>query len=47
MILNINPDSTLDNYEFELCQNLNGTLIKMGPGSNTFINIFDILFSLI
>lgn len=26
----------------ELCQNLNGTLIKMGPGSNTFINIFDI-----
>ena len=26
----------------ELCKNLNGTLIKMGPGSNTFINIFDI-----
>ena len=26
----------------ELCKNLNGTLIKIGPGSDTFINIFDI-----
>ena len=23
-------------------KNLNGTLIKIGPASNTFINIFDI-----
>ena len=26
----------------KLCENLNGTLIKIGPSSNTFINIFDI-----
>ena len=25
-----------------LCENLNGTLFKIGPGSNTYINIFDI-----
>ena len=25
-----------------LCKNLNGSLLKIGPGSNTFINIFDI-----
>lgn len=25
-----------------LCENLNGTLLKIGPGSNTYINIFDI-----
>ena len=25
-----------------LCKNLNGTLLKIGPGSNTYINIFDI-----
>ena len=25
-----------------LCQELNGTLLKIGPGSNTYINIFDI-----
>lgn len=25
-----------------LCDNLNGTLLKIGPGSNTFINILDI-----
>ena len=26
----------------KLCENLNGTLLKIGPSSNTFINIFDI-----
>ena len=26
----------------KLCENLDGTLIKIGPSSNTFINIFDI-----
>ena len=26
----------------KLCQNLDGTLLKIGPSSNTFINIFDI-----
>ena len=26
----------------KLCSNLNGTLIKIGPSSNTYINIFDI-----
>mgnify|MGYP004494461731 FL=1 len=26
----------------KLCKNLNGTLLKIGPGSNTYINIFDI-----
>ena len=25
-----------------LCENLNGTLLKIGPGSNTYINVFDI-----
>ena len=25
-----------------LCKNLNGSLLKIGPGSNTYINIFDI-----
>ena len=25
-----------------LCKNLNGTLLKIGPGSDTFINVFDI-----
>ena len=34
----IDPEREYDN----LCQNLNGTLLKIGPGSNTFINIFDI-----
>ena len=26
----------------KLCKNLNGTLLKIGPSSNTYINIFDI-----
>ena len=26
----------------KLCKNLNGTLLKIGPGSNTYINVFDI-----
>ena len=26
----------------KLCENLNGTLLKIGPSSNTYINIFDI-----
>ncbi len=25
-----------------ICENLGGTLIKIGPASNTYINIFDI-----
>ena len=25
-----------------LCENLNGTLLKIGPGSDTYINVFDI-----
>ena len=25
-----------------ICENLNGTLLKIGPTSNTYINIFDI-----
>ena len=28
-------------YNF-LCKNLNGTLLKIGPGSDTYINVFDI-----
>ena len=28
--------------EYNLCENLNGTLLKIGPGSNTYINVFDI-----
>ena len=34
----IDPEREYDN----LCENLNGTLLKIGPGSNTYINIFDI-----
>ena len=26
----------------KLCKNLNGTLLKIGPGSSTYINVFDI-----
>ena len=34
----IDPEREYNN----LCDNLNGTLLKIGPGSNTYINIFDI-----
>ena len=34
----IDPEREYNN----LCKNLNGTLLKIGPGSNTYINIFDI-----
>ena len=34
----IDPDREYSN----LCKNLNGTLLKIGPSSNTYINIFDI-----
>ena len=34
----IDPDREYTN----LCNNLNGTLLKIGPASNTYINIFDI-----
>ncbi len=45
MILNINPDSTLDNYEFELCQNLNQILNEIKGDTNKFwsIGVFEIL----
>jgi len=34
----IDPEREYNN----LCENLNGTLLKIGPNSNTYINIFDI-----
>ena len=34
----IDPEREYNN----LCQNLGGTLLKIGPGSNTYINVFDI-----
>ena len=34
----IDPEREYNN----LCENLNGTLLKIGAGSNTYINIFDI-----
>ena len=34
----IDPEREYNN----LCENLNGTLLKIGPGSDTYINIFDI-----
>lgn len=34
----IDPDREYD----KLCESLNGTIIKLGPSSNTYINIFDI-----
>ena len=34
----IDPEREYDN----LCKNLEGTLLKIGPGSETYINIFDI-----
>ena len=34
----IDPEREYNN----LCENLNGTLLKIGSGSNTYINIFDI-----
>ncbi len=34
----IDPDREYGN----LCSNLEGTLLKIGPGSNTYINVFDI-----
>lgn len=34
----IDPDREYD----KLCKSLNGTIIKIGPSSNTYINIFDI-----
>jgi len=34
----IDPEREYQN----LCKELNGTLLKIGPGSNTYINIFDI-----
>ena len=34
----IDPEREYNN----LCNNLNGTLLKIGPGSSTYINIFDI-----
>ena len=34
----IDPEREYNN----LCMNLNGTLLKIGPGSNTYINVFDI-----
>ena len=34
----IDPEREYNN----LCKNLNGTLLKIGPGSDTYINIFDI-----
>ena len=34
----IDPEREYQN----LCENLNGTLIRIGPNSNTYINIFDI-----
>ena len=34
----IDPEREYDN----LCKNLDGTLLKIGPGSETYINIFDI-----
>ena len=34
----IDPEREYNN----LCSNLNGTLLKIGPGSNTYINVFDI-----
>lgn len=34
----IDPEREYNN----LCKKLNGTLLKIGPGSNTYINIFDI-----
>lgn len=34
----IDPEREYNN----LCENLNGTLLKIGPGSNTYINVFDI-----
>ncbi|MBO5004920.1 MAG: ATP-binding protein [Clostridia bacterium] len=34
----IDPDREYD----KLCKELNGTIIKLGPSSNTYINIFDI-----
>ena len=34
----IDPEREYNN----LCKNLNGTLLKIGPGSNTYINVFDI-----
>ena len=34
----IDPEREYNN----VCQNLGGTLLKIGPGSNTYINVFDI-----
>ena len=34
----IDPEREYNN----LCKNMNGTLLKIGPGSDTYINIFDI-----
>ena len=34
----VDPEREYD----KLCENLNGVLLKIGPGSNTYINIFDI-----
>ena len=34
----IDPEREYNN----LCENLNGTLLKIGPGSDTYINVFDI-----
>ena len=34
----IDPEREYNN----LCKNLNGTLLKIGPGSDTYINVFDI-----
>ncbi len=34
----IDPEREYQN----LCKNLNGTLLKIGPGSDTYINVFDI-----
>ena len=34
----IDPEREYNN----LCNNLNGTLLKIGPGSDTYINVFDI-----
>ena len=45
MILNINSNSKLDNYEFELCENLNQILYKIKGDTNKFwtIAVFEIL----
>ena len=34
----VDPEREYD----KLCKSLNGTLIKLGPTSNTYINVFDI-----